>query len=257
MSKYGYLQGIVMSFYSRDFYRDVVQNWSAGVFLYLLLILAFCLVSPTIHIQKGINVGYNAFSEKIFPQIPVMTFKSGELTTPDNRPYEIVDSNKNVIVLIDTSGKHQDFSNTEASVLLTKHAILFHEKSGDTKTYHYSKGSLQIDPTAIQQVIGKVIDWTWVILFPILLLLFFIYRVLISVLYAVLGKILALLLSVQLTFPEVYKIVIFATTPTIILGTLFNEFQVSFHGMWLFYFVLSMGYILFGIVANKSTKKVK
>lgn len=252
MRKYGCLQGIFMSFYSPAFYRDVVQNWTVGVLLYLVLVLACCWALLTVNIQKGINIGYTVLAEQFFPQVPEISIKSGELSTPENRPYEIVDHDKRLVAIIDTSGKYQNLEQTNAVILVTKHAFFYKDKSDAKKSREFSRTlNLDVKPVVIQQMVGKFINWAWVVLFPLLLLFSFIYRLIQAALYAILGELFTLIAGVSLTYGEVFKISIFAITPAIILGTVLDWYSLSCHHMWLLYFALSMGYIIFGILANK------
>lgn len=252
MRQYGCLQAIAMSFYSRELYRDVAKNWRGGVLLYLLLLLGICWAVLCVNIQKQANVGYGKFSDKFFSQIPEMSIKSGELKTPENRPYLILDTDKQVVGIIDTSGKYHSLENTTAEFLITKNAIYYKDK-GDIKKGHEFSSNLNVDfkPVEVKHSIGVFINWSWVLLFPLFVIVTFIYRLVQSALYAVLGEIFVVIWRVQLTYGEIFRMAIFAITPSIVISTILEWFSISFSYLWLLYFVLSMGYLIFAIRSNK------
>ena len=55
MKQYNILQAIVMSFYSKNLYRDVAKNWGGKAFLYLFLFLKIDLHSMDLMMQMVIQ----------------------------------------------------------------------------------------------------------------------------------------------------------------------------------------------------------
>jgi hypothetical protein len=252
MRKYGCLQAIIKSFYSADLYRDAAQNWGGGVLLYLLLVLTICWALLSITIQKAVNIQYSTFSGQYFPQLPNMALKEGELKTPENKPYFIVDSHNNVVAIIDTSGQYKNLDKNPAEVLITKNAVIYKDKSSENKSHQFSSDlTLDIKPAAIKSHLEVAVNWLWVILFPILLLFSFLYRLIQAALYAVIGELFAMLSNVSLTYGQVFRITIFAITPAIFVGTVLDWFSITFSHLWLTCFAISMGYLVFGIRSNK------
>jgi hypothetical protein len=255
MRKYGCLQAIIKSFYSRDLYRDAVVNWNFNVILYLTLLLAICWGCLSVGIQRTVNIEYGTFSHDYFPQIPEITINKGELKTPENRPYLILDpDSKNIVAIIDTSGEYQSLDKTSATILVTKHGVFYQSKSKLGRAHEFSPDlDIEIQPVQISSKLDLFVKWSWVFLFPFFLLFSLCYRIVEAALFAIIGEIFSHMWRVPLTYGEIFKITIFAMTPAIILGTVLNWFSISFAHMWLMYFVLSMGYLLFGILANKKS----
>lgn len=253
----GCLVAIIKSFYSRDLYRDVVQNWGFGVVLYLLLLLTLCWGILAIPMQKNVELGYTSFSDKLFPQIPVMEIKNGELKTPENRPYVITDPhNKQVLAIIDTSGKYQNLDKTTASLLLTKHAVYYQNDAKMEKMRNFSADlNLDIKPQNVKSISDRFVHWAWLLFLPALILLTFIYRIIEAALYAILGEIFSMIAKISLTYGEVFRLSIFAMTPAIIISTILDWFLIGFRHQLLFYFLLSMAYLVFGVLANKQEGK--
>ena len=70
--------------------------------------------------------------------------------------------------------------------------------------------------------------------------------------YAVLGKLFGSIFRVSLTFGQIITIAMVAITPVIVLSTIFELFGLSFPYESLFYFLLAMIYLIYGIKANKT-----
>jgi hypothetical protein len=260
MRQYGCLKAIVLSFYSRNLYRDVVENWSGGVVLYLLLLLTLCWSVLAFGMQKSITEGYVVISSKFVPQLPVMVLKNGELSTPEQRPYLIKDpdakdKNKEVFAIIDTSGKYTSLDNSDAGILVTKNAIFYKENKVVKSQSFASDIDLEIKPIELQKS-GKIfVRWSWVLFFPVIIFFGFFYRVIEAAIYALFGKIFAALAEIPLTYGELFKISIFALTPSIIMGTLLAWFSITFNHEWVLFLLLTLGYIVFGMGAMKKPTK--
>ncbi len=255
MKQYNYLQAIFMSFYSRRLYRDVVTNWGASVVLYLFFILAISWFITSLSMQPKITSSFTQFANTLAPQIPEIDIKNGIVKTPENKPYVMQDlDTKEVIAIIDTSGKYANLQGSKAKILVTKNVIFYrdNEDPGLIKMREIPPSlSLAINPTKVKETVIHWVGWTWLILFPFLLLVSFIYRLFQAVCYAVLGKIFAAVSSTSLHYVNILQLSMVTITPVIVLGTIFDLVSVRFNHQWLFYFMLAMGYLIFAIMANK------
>lgn len=271
MKKYSCFQAMYMSFYSRDLYQDVAKNWGASVVLYLFILLAISWAVLVVKVQPAINTAFIGFANKIAPQIPPMTLDKGKLVTPEKRPYEIADPGKKVFAIIDTSGKYTSLCLTDecqqsnldkniapvtTRILVTEDKIMYADTADTIKIQSLPKNlTMDIKPDVIQEKVIKFVGWSWVIFFPVLLIFSFAYRLIQSLLYAVIGKVFASLGNNVLTYTEVLKITIITLTPAIVLDTIFDWFNVSFHFEWLLYFIITMIYLIFALNANRATQQ--
>ncbi len=255
MTRYGYFNALIKCFYSRDFYRDVVQNWQGGVVLHLIIVLLLTCLAFAVEVQKNVSLIYTDVSQTVLPQIPDMRIENGKLVTPENKPYVIQDSHHKVVAIIDTSGKYTSLSDTTAELLVTTNTMFY--KSHNHVKAHVFNANLKLDLSRdhIHEVLSKVIDWLWLIMLPFLLIFAFMFRLLQIAIYSIIGKIFALLCATTLTYGEVFKITVFAITPVIFLNAVFNWLSISFHWETLLSFLITMGYVVFGIYANKSIAK--
>ena len=256
MKQYGCLQAMYMSFYSRDLYRDVKKNWGAGVLLYLLLLLTICWVAMMFRIQPTLNQSVVQFIDVVVPQLPhFIRIEKGVLITPENRPYLIKNpETKEVIMIIDTSNKYKSLEEARSHVLITQDKIMY----ADNDTVKIKKiptnYEIHIDSAKTKESTLKFVGWFWVILLPVFLLGSFLYRLVQSLIYAVLGKLIAVLLGIRIVYADILKLTIVALTPAIVLSTIAAWLgRGAYHHIW-FYFILSMAYIIFAIGANKNTE---
>lgn len=254
MKQYGMLQAIVMSFYSKKLYRDVAMNWGGFAFLYLLLITALSWVVFTYQAQVALTVFYAKASDAIVAQVPVMTFKDGKLSTPEKRPYIVKEpDSKDVFAVIDTSGKYKSLKDTDhAEVLITETEMITKPKPETTRIDQFPKSmNMVFKPEVVNDYAKKYLNYSWLLIFPVLVLITFIYRIIQSLVYAVIGRIFSAIGGLGVTYGQIFLITMVALTPTIVLCTVLNIFDVEFAHKGLLYFLVAMVYLFYGILANK------
>jgi hypothetical protein len=256
MKQYGYLQAIFMSFYSRNLYRDVAKNWGGGVFLYLLLLLVICWALLMFRMQPVINQSAEHFANTIVVQLPEsINIEKGSAKTAENRPYPIKDPDTHkTVVMIDTSGKYTDLQQTEAQILMTKDTLIYSDNNAIKIQKIPVDIKLSIKPEYIKEFAVKFAGWSWIFLFPIFLIGSFLYRFIESLFYAVLGKVFALLTNIEISYIVITKLALVALTPAIVISTLVEWYGHWPHNHVLFYFVLSMAYLMFAIGAVRENK---
>lgn len=253
MKQYNFLQALYMSFYSRNLYRDVFANWRGEVVLYLFFVLFLCWVVLMIFIQPAINLFAANISSQYATQLPPMKIVNGVINTPEKKPYTIKDPDSNkIIAIIDTSGKYQTIENAPADILVTSNQIIYKENANEIKIQKIpSNVTADIEPKTVSEKINKYSHYTWILLFPILLLFSFFYRLIESLLYALLGKLFAAFSNLAITYGQVLKLTIVALTPVLVISTILDLLIAGFPFQWLFYFVISMAYLIFALGAVK------
>jgi hypothetical protein len=127
------------------------------------------------------------------------------------------------------------------------------ENSSEVKTYDIPKStSAVIDPKLINQYIENMSHYLWLPMFLSFVLFGYCYRLLQIFIYALIGKVFAKVGKVSLTYGEIMQIAMVAITPALVVGTIFDFFEIIFIHEWLFYFLLSMFYLFYGIIVNKN-----
>lgn len=253
MSKYNIFQALYLSFFSRKLYKDVGENWGGKTFLYLFVLLALSWIGQTAIMQAGLTRLYAQASTEFMTQLPLVTIKNGNVTTPENRPYIIKDpSSAEVFAIIDTSGKFTDLSNAKSEILVTRTKI-YEQRNKQEVRIHQLPDTLNmtINPVSINDYVKRLVGFAWIFIFTFVLITSYIYRVLQVLLYSVLGKIFSSISGANVDYGTILQITIVALTPAIALSTLLDLMSISLPHHYLVYFVIAMGYMIYGIQANK------
>ncbi len=256
MIRYNYFQALVMSFYSKDLYRDVKENWGGHAILYLLLLLAITWLPITYFMQKGINDHFPGVLDVVFGQMPEVNIKNGIVQTPENRPYFFTDpDNKQIFGIIDTSGKFNTIDKSKAVILVTKNQFITSNNHNEVKTYNISPSlNLHIVPDVYKKTLAEWFRWVWVLIFPLFIIFSFVWRLLQGLFYAIFGKIFAVISGQDIGYLKIFVLTLISITPTIILQTILGIFNISFPFQWFFNFVLAIGYLIFAIRSTYSNK---
>lgn len=266
MKQYSFVQAFVMSFYSRKLYRDIAQNWGANAILYLFLLLIVLCIPYTFATQHSINREFSNNPQNglqlFMNQVPVITLNSnGTISTPEDRPYLIyVPHSREVIGVIDTSGKYTTLENQKFSVLITKNNIMDRKQNQSIEITKIPVGkSYVIQP---QIVVTKAEAWSrylWVLIFPFVLTGAFVGRLLQGLVLAVIGKVLSMMMNMDITYGTIYLVTLVALTPVMVLKTfitcmnyLMPTAVFDFPNAGLLYFLLAVLYVFFALYAIKT-----
>ena len=121
MKKYSIFHTVVMWCFSPSFYRDVGRNWKGICAGYLLLLMILACIPTAIVANRGFSKFLQAEGKAVIDQVPPISFKDGEVSTPVKQPYVITlpDTDKPLIV-IDTTGQVTSLAEADAPVLNRK-----------------------------------------------------------------------------------------------------------------------------------------
>lgn len=256
MRENNYLQAIYKSFYSRELYRDVAMNWGGGVVLYLFILLVISWLVFSFRAETSIVTSFKLMAVKIAPQLPEIKVKNGLLTTPEQRPYLINDPDTGTLIaVIDDSGKYKTLEDAPkgTKILLTHDSVYFFNDNDNSVKAQKLPDNLNLDVTSEQakKVLAIFGEWIWFFMLPILLLSSFVYRLIQAVIYAVLGKIFAVISGNPIEYSKILKLSLVAVTPAIVVSTVLTTAGIWFPFEGLVLFIISMIYLIFAIGANK------
>jgi hypothetical protein len=242
-----------MSFYSKKLYRDVMQNWGGFAFLYLLLLLALSMVFLTYKTQVTFNKMFVKITDQFVAQVPVLTVKNGKISTPEKRPYLIKDADsKEVIAIIDTTGKYKSLEGTKAGLLITEDEMITNPKPTETRIDKVPPNvNFVFEPVVVNEYIKGFLGYAWILVFPVLVLVAFIYRIIQALIYAVIGRIFGAIVSAKINYAQTLIISLVSITPVIVLLTIMDMVGVEIANCGTWAFVIAMGYLFYGVFANK------
>ncbi|MGA1980275.1 MAG: DUF1189 domain-containing protein [Sedimentisphaerales bacterium] len=251
MKKFSIIHVPLLSFFSRELYRDVGLNWKGVGFGYLFLLLAICTVPGMFKFQKGLSKFIDEQSPQFVKQVPKITVEKGKVHIDKPQPYYITvpDSNK-IVAIIDTTGQIQSLDNTDAFVLLTKTKLVSRQSKSELRTYDLAN----VQHFVLDQY--KITNWLNTgkkllvpMLYPFVLLGSFIFRIIQSLVYAAIGLVFAGWCKTKLSYPALLRLAVAAVTPCIIVRTVLEYASVKLPLAGLWFFLAAIGFLFYGVKA--------
>jgi hypothetical protein len=251
--QYSAFQALVLSFFSRDLYKDIARNWRGVGLRYLLLLLALSWIPVLVKAQ----IGLHSFAKHEFPQaiqeFPAITIKNGVVSSPVQQPFTIDDKKTGKpIFVLDTTGKITSIDETPAIILLTTNKLIYRDPNqSQVRIVDLSKTQyFYIDQAKIQGWMNAFSTWFAVAAFPLALLGSFIYRLIQILIYALIGMAFAAMFKVKLEFPTLMRIAAVAITPVVAADTLVWLTGMNIPAWSLICLAAALGYIAFAVKAN-------
>lgn len=254
MQEYNFWQAIPQAFYSKNLYKDIDQNWRGIGLRYLLLICFICSL-PLLHTLHNVAVRITNDLYTIAAQAPVITIKDGIVSINQPVPYAIKEPETNkTIIVIDTSIKQNNNTrNKKVFMLLSNDKLTINGKSS-TKTYSFTdiKHST-IDQTRINHWVKILSIAIFIIFYSTGFLFYFIPSFFIALFY---GAVARLFVRSFHSYAELTRLAAVALTPTLILIAVLTLFSIILPYRNIIYLMLSLGYLIFAIEANRPHKKL-
>ena len=255
MKKYSILNPLALSFYSKELYRDVGQEWRGTGFLYLFLLLALAWIPIAFKVHTGFVKWLNENAPAFLLQVPAVNIQNGRVYTDVPTPYVITSNTGEPIVIIDLTGEYTDLDNTTAVILLTEDKLhLKQENRRQTQVHdlsqvqHFSLNRQDLEAWAVWAR-----TWFGVMFYLVVLLSEFGYRIVQALLYAAVGLAFCKSLKTSLPYLTVLRLAVIALTPVILVQTILSAMDIGFPGAWLLWLVIALGYLYFGVKANAET----
>jgi hypothetical protein len=252
--RYTIIHPLFMSFYSKGFYMDVAQNWKNHAFLYLFFLLALCSVVKAVRIHYDLSDFMTKHAPAYINQFPAVTFSNGKASIDRDEPYFIKDPiSGEDIIIVDTTGQINSLNDTSAVMLLTETTLIIKKSARETQVFSLSEiEDFRFDQNVYYGWLRIVKKWLAVVFFPFLVLGSFVFRLVQVLIYGIVGMLFANILKTDIEFQSLISITIMAITPVVILDTLIGPPGISAF-LWRFLcFLISMGFLFFGIKANST-----
>jgi hypothetical protein len=252
MKRYSILHPLALSFYSKDLYRDVAQQWRGTGFLYLLLLLALAWIPQTIKVHIGFAEWLDENAPAFLLQVPPISIRNGEVFTPVDTPYVITSNTGEAIAIIDLTGQHTDLDDTSAVILVTQDKILLKQEQRH-ETRMYDLGQVQefsLDRHDLERWAVAARKWLWLGFYLIVVPSEFVYRILQALLYAAVELLFCQSLKISLEYLTLVRLAVIAVTPVILLQTALGLADLRIPGAFLLWLGLALGYLYFGVKAN-------
>ncbi len=252
MKKFSIIHIPVLSFFSKELYRDVGLYWKGVNFSYLLLLLAVCWIPTMIKIHIGFSDFVNNDAPTVVEQVPEITITNGEVSISEPQPYYIKDpENGDVLAIIDTTGTIESLEDSNAICLLTKTKIMWRKSEAETQIVDLSK----IDHFVLSS--ERVMGWLHtankffvIIIYPFALLGSYLFRIVQALIYAAVGLLFALWCQVRLSYATLLRLAVVAMTPCLLAKTIFGIADIHPPYATLISLVITLAYLFFAVKAN-------
>ena len=235
MNRYGRLQALTLSFYSRALYRDVAQNWRGAGLLYLWNVLALSWMACAFATHSRSDA-----LDRIIDQVPPIRIEHGVAFVDAQQPFTIHDADGRAVAVLDT--RETDVPMTPAApIVLTRHAVVVRTEGGTRITPLDRLPDITIDAEGIHR--GLALFGSAIIAGT------FLYRVLQMLAYGAIARRFAARTGTMLSYPAAMHIAAVAITPVISVDTALSLVGNPMPLWSLWCFVLALAYLRFGAVA--------
>jgi hypothetical protein len=247
MRRYSIFHVPALSFFSKELYIDVGQNWKGVNFLYLLLLLAVCLIPRIINLHRGISNFVNNEAPAVVNQVPEITITDGQVSIKETQPYYIKDPDSDEpLAIIDTTGQIESLEDTDAFFLLTGNKVIIKESKFENRTYDLSNvKAFAVDSERITGWLHIGRKFLAVVIYPFALLGSYVYRIVQVLIYAAIGLLFASFCKTTLSYATLIRLAVVAVTPCIIVGTILGLAETSIP--YFLYLVAALGYLFFAV----------
>lgn len=247
MRRYSIFHVPALSFFSKELYIDVGQNWKGVNFLYLLLLLAVCLIPAMINLHRGISNFVNNEAPAIVNQVPEITITDGQVSIKETQPYYIKDPDSDEpLAIIDTTGEIESLEETDAFFLLTGNKVIIKESKFESRAYDLSNvKAFAVDSERITGWLHIGRKFLAVVLYPFALLSSYVYRIIQALIYAAIGLVFASFCKTTLSYASLIRLAVVAVTPSIIVGTILGLAEISIP--YYLYLVAALVYLFFAV----------
>jgi hypothetical protein len=245
-------KAVYKSWYSIDVYRDAAHCWRGLAYRYLLFTLFGLWLIASVHIQIIMHEFFVGYVKPIMQQLPKMDIEHGVMTIdrPDKVFQVISPRTGKAIISFDMSEKPPLPGLDEDGIFVEKKRVLFHLK-GKEHAYDYAK----MKDTSFEwkyyiQVVDFFGNWSGIFLLALFWMSSFIFCALQALLYALVGKVIAMFAKRRLTFPQLVRVSVVAMTPALIIDT-FQKLLCAGIPAWpLVSVAITMVYLIFGVKVN-------
>lgn len=248
----------IYSIGSRAFYQEVGRHWKARSFIYLLVLLAVSWIPAMIDLHSRLSTFLAEEAPEVIRQIPAITIDDGRVVADVDQPYFILTTDPNeVFAIIDTTGEVVSLDGTTARLLLTESTLIARENDTETQVHDLSNiQHFSLDAYTVERWLKLIGTWGLILFYPFAVLGSYAFRIIQALFYSVIGLLLAKRLRCSLSYAGILSITIMAISPAVLFKTAAWMVGISIPYSWLIYFLISMGYVIFGLTSNQDAPSV-
>lgn len=245
----------ILSFFSSEFYKDVVLRWKGIGISYLCLLTLLFTLPEAVKMHRDLSHFLSLAGPKVISQFPVMTLKDGKLSINSPSPHKIYYKDKQPIAIIDTSKTYKGPNEAKTYVYITD-SHLFIKRSEDT----YSQielsrfGDIVIDHHVLNRWL-EFIRQTFMIVFgPVLYLIALFYFFMHVLVCASVGSIMAKKIYPEANYVQLMRLSSVALTPPVMLQIIHILLEIDFPYSGPITLAFTLCYVYFGLKSSSDKK---
>ena len=265
MKQFTIWQAPFYSFWSKSFYIDVAKNWRGGTYLYLFLLICFTWVFMSI--KKQMDFVYFADHQiaPVIAQMPVVTIDKGILSIDKPTPCTLKNKDGETIITFDTSDKPMALDSIpEDTYLVTKKAIYMYSQKTGIGGWRRDAGGTQadfstfpdhvvFDQKAAHQFVSDLSKALPIIIFMIGVPVGFVFCLLQSLIYGLIGLIMIRLEKIDLSYGALVRLSAVAMTPALLIDSIIKvrSFDQTTYYLWpIVALIINLAYVIFAVYVN-------
>ncbi len=261
MKQFTIWQAPFYSFWSKSFYVDVAKNWHGLAYSYLVLLISFTWIFMSIKKQMDFNYFVDHKLSPVIVQMPVVTIDKGILSIDQPSPCTLKGSSGQPVVTFDTTDKPMDPEAMPGIFLVTKDSVYGKHQPPEQKLDLSSiTDHVVINKTVAQQFFADLGKSFALIVFIIAAPVGLVFCILQSLLYGLIGKGIARLNNVNLTYAALVRLSVVAMTPALLIDSIIKVRSVDVT-TWMAWpiaaFFINISYLMFAIFANIANEDTK
>ncbi|MGE3920509.1 MAG: DUF1189 family protein [Gammaproteobacteria bacterium] len=255
MTEFRYFHAWLYSFFSKKLYVDVANRWRGNGFVYLLLLIMLFIIPQTIFTNNQLRQ-FVTSNQSALKEMPTITIKNGIVSTPENKAYLLKANPKSTLnfLVIDTTGQYKSLSQADAIFLLTRDQIMFKDVHGDSKAIHLQKSMNEVfNKDHALNMLSFIKKWGILLVYVPVFFVNFMQNFLFLIIYTLLSYfILSKVMHANLNYHQSSRLAAVAMSPSIIIC---NMLCTIYPEQPIFYTLLTIGYVIFGVYAARSSSK--
>jgi len=254
MNRYPVVSGLLLSWFHRDFYRQVGKNWRGRVFGYLFLVEMFCWALLCAHYHVQFSRWVREEAPKLIQQVPHITIDQGVASVDADQPYRIVDPDHpdSVLFVIDTTGQVTELTDDIRGGLMTRDKVYVRQRGSFRETRVYDLSEIphyDLDSETVSGWLETIRKWALWVFFPFAVIGGVIYRLVLALIYSLIGLIINGFLAARQSFGGVFAISVMAMTPMMLIKTVKMLTGMTIPVFWGISFAVTVGFLAFGLFA--------
>lgn len=249
MKRYTIFHAPIGAFYSKPLYGAVCHQWKGTGFGYLFLLVALCAIPLLVRMQAGVTRFVKTGAVRVTSQLPVLTFENGRMSLDEPQPCILRDPDTGMpLVVIDTTGTITSLDQTPARALVTETQALVRKSAVETRVFSFQGiERFVLDQDWINLWLDRIGKYLAPVVYPFVVIFTFIGKMILALVSAAVGLLLASLCKSRRTFDELLRLSVVALTPGILIRTIQSAAQAQIPYAVLWCFLVTLAYLYYGV----------